>query len=382
MNKILLVSEVFPPVHGGSGRWFSEIYGRLPRGSVCCVVGAHPRDSEYDQSFPHTVYRMKLSSPEWGIKSIRGLRFYFRAWNALRGIAKKEGVTELHCGRCLPEGLAALMLRFTHRLPYRCYVHGEDVETASTSRELTWLTRQVMKYAKQIICNSENSYHILMKKWHLPDKKLIVMNPGVDIDRFMPTDEPDRPLAWQGKLVILTVGRLQKRKGQDMMIRALPELKKQFKILHYVIVGGGQERDNLEALTRKLGVEYNVEFLGEPEDDELVHLYQQCDVFALPNRRVGNDDEGFGMVLLEAQACGKPVFAGDAGGTRETLVEGTTGVLVDCTTPETLAAGLTELLKDSRSLLEIGTSGRKHVEDNFSWQALALQAKKRFLTSV
>lgn len=378
MSKILLLSEIFPPVHGGSGRWFSEIYTRFSKGSVCFVVGEHPRAAEFDQSFPHPIYRKDLSNLEWGIKSTRGLQFYIKAWHIVRRIIKQEAVTELHCGRCIPEGFVALMLWLSNGVPYRCYVHGEDVETALASREITWLTRQVMKNAKQIICNSENSYRILQEKWGLPAEKLVVMTPGVDVDRFSPADRLDRPLAWKGKLVILTVGRLQKRKGQDMMIRALPKLKKEFVNIHYAIAGGGYERASLEALAKKLEVEDIVEFLGEPDDDELVHWYQQCDVFALPNRRVGNDDEGFGMVLLEAQACGKPVVAGDAGGTRETLIEGVTGVLLDCTSPETLADGMYGLLRDSRSRKDKGAAGRRHVEAKFSWQALALVAKERF----
>lgn len=378
MTKILLVSEIFPPVHGGSGRWFSEIYGRFPAGSVCFMVDEHPRAEEYDRTFSHTVYRKALHSSEWGIRSIRGLRFYVRAWRHLRRIVKKEGITEVHCGRCLPEGLAALMLRFTHRLPYRCYVHGEDVEVALNSREHTWLTRLVMKYAKQIICNSQNSHRILLEKWQLPETKMLVMTPGVDIDRFSPTSQSDRPLSWRGKLVILTVGRLQKRKGQDMMIRALPELKKRFGNLHYAIVGGGEEQASLAALCKELGVVGNVEFLGEPNDDALVRWYQQCDVFALPNRRVGNDDEGFGMVLLEAQACGKPVLAGASGGTRETLNEGVTGKLVDCRSAETLAAGLTLLIEDSQALAAMGSEARQHVVGKFSWQVLAAEAKLAF----
>lgn len=379
MTKILLLSEIFPPVHGGSGRWFSEIYGRFPRGSVCFLVGNHPEERAYDDRSPHIIFRANLSSREWGIRSVEGLKFYFRVWRQARRIIRQQEVTHVHCGRCLPEGLVALMLRLSDRIPYTCYVHGEDVETTRTSRELTWLTRQVMKYADEIICNSENSYRILRDKWDLPAGKLKVMTPGVDIDRFIPDPNSHRPEKWTGKLVVLTVGRLQKRKGQDMMIRALPELKSQYRNIHYTIVGGGEERQSLESLAEELGVDAQVEFYGEPDDIELVQLYRHCDVFALPNRRVGNDDEGFGMVLLEAQACGRPVLAGASGGTRETLEEGTTGVLVDCTSPESLVRGLRGLLDGTRSLDQMGSDGRLLVEKKFSWEALAGKARAQFL---
>lgn len=379
MTKILLVSEIFPPTHGGSGRWFSEIYSRFPSRNVTFLVGSGGDTGANDSQAPHQIHRYNLSSPEWGLLSLTGLKFYFRIWRKLRSLVKREVINEVHCGRVLPEGLAAMMLRFSSGTPYRCYVHGEDVETALTSRELTWLTRLVMKNAKQIICNSENSYRILKEKWKLSADKIIIMTPGVDVVHFSPDTVTPKPPGWEGNINILTVGRLQQRKGQDMMIRALPELTSAFPNINYAIIGGGRERPNLERLADKLGVTEFVQFLGEVDDLQMIACYRHCDVFALPNRRIGSDDEGFGMVLLEAQACGRPVLAGASGGTRETLENGVTGVMVDCTKPENIAEALTKLLSDPERLNEMGTAGRKHVESRFSWETLALEARKRFL---
>ena len=378
-QKLLLVSEIFPPVHGGSGRWFSEIYGRFPKGRVAFLVGAHEQAGAYDSVSVHPIYRDNLSSSEWGVKSWAGLKFYLSTWRRMRHIVRRESISEVHCGRVLPEGVAALMLKVTNRVPYCCYVHGEDVETALSSRELTWLTRLVMKHAVKIICNSENSRRILKDKWRLPDEKILVMNPGVDVDRFTPDSGTPRPADWKRRLVILTVGRLQKRKGQDMMIRALPILRESFPDLMYAIVGGGQELEPLKKLVHETGVSEYVLFMGEVDDQTMVDAYRHCTLFALPNRRVGNDDEGFGMVLLEAQACGRPVLAGAAGGTRETLVDGRTGALVDCTSPESLAAAVKGLLSNPENLEAMGRAGRHHVVETFSWSTLASSAQQVFL---
>jgi phosphatidylinositol alpha-1,6-mannosyltransferase len=379
MRKILLVSEIFPPTHGGSGRWFWEIYSRFPERSVTCLVGEHPKAKTIDPDFPHRIYRFSLNTSEWGLRSLAGLRYYLKIWNKLRKLVKEEGIAQLHCGRVLPEGLAAMLINLTHRVPYTCYVHGEDVEVALTSRELKLLTQLVMKRAERIVANSQNSRRILTEKWHLPEHKVVVMTPGVDVDKFTPATS-DQPLQkWAGKRVVLTVGRLQKRKGQDMMIRALPALEARIPNLHYCIVGDGAERESLASLATELGVLHMVEFAGEINDAEMVEHYRHCDLFVLPNRRIGNDDEGFGMVLLEAQACGRPVVAGDAGGTRETMEQGTTGVLVDCTAPEPITDAVHQLFQSPVNLHTMGQAGRRRTEDCFSWNSLAKEARHLFL---
>lgn len=378
MRKILLFSEIFPPQHGGSGRWFWEVYRRFPKKSVTCFVGNHPQSDQTDRDFPHPIVRGTLTSREWGIRSWTGLRFYLRTWKNLVKIVKKESVKQVHCGRVLPEGFAALLVKFTHRIPYTCYVHGEDVETALTSRELKFMTRLVMDHAECIVANSQNSKSILTDKWELSDNRVIVMTPGVDIEKFNVDSSSSRPKHWIGKKVVLTVGRLQKRKGQDMMIRALPAIAEAFPDIHYCIIGDGDERVALGNLALSLGVSDKVEFAGELEDAETVERYRHCDLFALPNRRVGNDDEGFGMVLLEAQACGRPVLAGKAGGTGETMRENETGLRADCTDPGKLASIVINLFETPEEIDRLAAQTRKFVVSRFSWTELASQTKAHF----
>jgi phosphatidylinositol alpha-1,6-mannosyltransferase len=146
----------------------------------------------------------------------------------------------------------------------------------------------------------------------------------------------------------------------------------------YAIVGDGEEREPLEALVAGEGLGEHVQFLGEVGDEELIRCYQQCDLFALPNRQVGRDIEGFGMVLLEAQACGKPVIAGDSGGTAETMDIPATGRVVDCESPDDLAAAVTEMLSDPDRLRAMGEAARAWVRERFDWDALSRQAEDLF----
>jgi phosphatidylinositol alpha-1,6-mannosyltransferase len=199
----------------------------------------------------------------------------------------------------------------------------------------------------------------------------------VDTQRFVPASRDEtvrRRLGWDGRTVLLTVGRLQKRKGHDMLIRALPAIRQSVPGVLYAIAGDGGERTTLEGLAREQGMAEQVRFLGAVDDATLIRCYQQCDLFVLPNRREGSDIEGFGMVLLEAQACGKAVVAGDSGGTAETMRVPETGRIVACDGPDELARVLPELLARPDELARMGEAGRRWVVENFDWDALTRQA--------
>ncbi len=387
--KTLLLSEIFPPKKGGSGRWFWEVYRRLPREEYVIAAGEDPRAAAFDETHDLRVVRLPLTLPDWGLASLRGLRGYWRAFRALRRLVKAEGVTRVHCGRCVPEGWLALLLKRFYGLPYLCYAHGEEVKRAPSgegfgvlsSRQLCWMTRKVLRGADFIIANSRNTEQILRGEWGMPAERVRLLYPGVDTQRFVP--DPRRPevrgrLGWGDRPVVLTVGRLQKRKGHDQMIRALRGVRQSVPDVLYSIVGDGEERRALEELVAREGLGGSVQFLGEVNDRTLIECYQQCDLFVLPNRQIGSDIEGFGMVLLEAQACGKPVLAGASGGTAETMRVPQTGRLVSCEGPDELAAQVAALLADRGRLEQMGLAAREWVVDKFDWAALSRQAQHLF----
>jgi phosphatidylinositol alpha-1,6-mannosyltransferase len=380
-GKVLLVTEVFPPRTGGSGRWFWELYRRLPRESVVVAAGAYDGDKEFDSGHDLNVHRLPLKFPTWGLFSRAGLTAHGRALKRLSALVRRERPAMLHCGKCLPEGVLAWLLRRRTGLRYACYVHGEELTLARESRELKWLTRRALAGAAKVIANSRNTRQMLVDDWSLRPEKVEVLHPGVDTTKFVPAprDAAARNrLGWGDRPVILTVGALTKRKGQDMLIRALPAIRERIPNVLYSIVGEGSYRSDLEKLVLELGVGEHVQFRGAPGDDDLVSCYQQCDLFALPNRRVGTDFEGFGIVFLEAQACGKPVLAGDSGGTSETLEPGVTGYVLDCETPDALIESICRLLPDAQAREAMGARGRQRATSQFDWTPLANQAEKLF----
>src|SRR5262249_14768347 len=143
----------------------------------------------------------------------------------------------------------ALALKWTKGIPYFCYVHGEDVSTATCSREHAFLVRRVLRGAAFLVANSYNTQRMLLEEWGLPPERVCVLNPGVDTNYFRPAPRDlgaRQRLGWGERPVLLTVGRLQKRKGQDQMIAALNAVREKVPDVLYAIAGDGEERAALE----------------------------------------------------------------------------------------------------------------------------------------
>lgn len=176
--------------------------------------------------------------------------------------------------------------------------------------------------------------------------------------------------------VILTVGRWlasERYKGMDTLITALPRLLANRSDVHLVAVGQGDDRAWLEDLAEKNGVRRHVHFLSGLSYAELAACYSACEIFALPSR-----GEGFGIVYLEAMACGKPVIGGSHGGAPEVIQDGVTGYLVPHGDALQLATSLETLLSDPALGREMGARGRERVEQEFRFSVFAKSLKKIF----
>jgi phosphatidylinositol alpha-1,6-mannosyltransferase len=199
----------------------------------------------------------------------------------------------------------------------------------------------------------------------------------VDIDRFSPNEVARAAMRARyglgGRPVVVCVSRLVPRKGQDMLIRALPAIRERVPGAALVIVGGGPYGTSLRRLAHTFGVAEHVVFTDGVPGDELPAHHAMADVFAMPcrTRGAGLDVEGLGIVYLEASASGVPVVAGRSGGAPETVVDGETGVVVDGWDVGAVAAAVGDLLADPRRAAAMGAAGRQWVVDNWQWRTQA-----------
>ncbi len=388
LPKALLLTQIYPPAVGGSGRWFYEIYRRLPHASTVVFTEPHPEARPDAQPGP-PVIRQPFNLRDTGGFSPAGCTDYARLARRVDQACRQHDVQVLHCGRCLPEGWIGWRLRRTTGRRFVCFAHGEEVNRPArrgdtgvmSSRQHRLMGRWSLGAADLVIANSHNTARILFDQWGLSQERVAVLHPGCDLQRFRPADpdpEVRRAWGWHDRLVLLTVGRLQARKGHDHLIAALPALRQAVPHLLYAIVGRGEEAARLRALADQYQVAEAVRFYEDFNDDDLTTAYQQCDLFVLPNRQIGSDLEGFGMVLVEAQACGKPVVAGASGGTAETLDPDRTGLTLPADTPEQLVAGLMPLVTDPTRLRRYADNARDWVQRHFDWDHLAGRAAELF----
>ena len=199
----------------------------------------------------------------------------------------------------------------------------------------------------------------------------------MDTDRFAPDEVARAELRARYRLgqrpVVVCLSRLVPRKGQDMLIRALPAIRQRVHGAALVIVGGGPYRTSLRRLAHSFGVADHVVFTDGVPGDELPAHHAMADVFAMPcrTRGAGLDVEGLGIVYLEASATGVPVVAGRSGGAPETVRDGETGVVVDGWDVGAIAASVSDLLADPDRAARMGAAGRRWVVDNWQWHTQA-----------
>lgn len=375
---ILVLSEHFLPSCGGSITWLYETYRRFGPEEVVVVACEHGDTATLDTSLPFKVERVSMQMKDWDPTRPESLRRYLKLFRMVQKSQRRYQAEQVHCMKVLPEGLIAWALWHTGRIPYVLYAHGEEIQMRLTSRKLAYLIPILYRGARVIIANSHHTKQLLLDIGVRSDR-IIVIHPGVDSTAFH-SDQSSRSAIrtrynLKQSFILLTVGRLQRRKGQDMVIRALPNIKERIPNVAYMIVGSGEDT-YLRDLAAALGVAERVVFVGPIRDDERAAYYSACDVFVMPNRQIDEDIEGFGMVFLEAAAAAKPVIGGVSGGTGEAIQNGTTGLRVDGENVEAISEAIMDLASNTDRAIAMGANGRKWVDSEFRWDSVVERTRQ------
>jgi phosphatidylinositol alpha-1,6-mannosyltransferase len=296
-------------------------------------------------------------------------KFFFKSM----ALALTHRFNAIHAFRALPEGLVAwLVARLTFRRVL-IYAHGEELTTWGNGGKYKAM-RFVLRHADQIIANSDFTQDKLLSMG-VRGGRIALINPGVDVERFRPglecNDLKTKIGLQPGEKLLLSVGRLSRRKGFDMVIRSLPELIKQGINVRYALIGIGEDQEYLEKLSHESGIANHVHMLGHVSPEDLPRWYNASDVFVMPNRTINGDTEGFGMVFLEAAACGRPAIAGMAGGTGAAVQNKITGYIVDATSPAPIIEVLQCILSNADLANTIGQAGLKRAQQDFDWTRVA-----------
>jgi phosphatidylinositol alpha-1,6-mannosyltransferase len=361
--KHLLVTNDFPPKIGGIQSLLWEWWRRLPPESFAVLTSPYAGAGAFDAAQPFQIERTRepvlLPHP-----------MMVRHINAM---ARDVGADLVVLDPALPLGLVGPSLQ----LPFDLVLHGAEVTVPGrlpgSKQTLAW----VLERARHIV--AAGGYPAAEAE-HAAGRRLpiTVVPPGVDTERFRPLDAHERQQARADfglpadAEVIVSISRLVPRKGFDTAIRAVAALRRSRPDLVLAISGGGRDLARLQSLAAQL--QAPVRFLGRVSNDDLPRLYGCADLYAMlcRNRWGGLEQEGFGIVFVEAAACGVAQVAGDSGGAAEAVADGETGVVVRNPDDHRQVAAVFEaLLDDPVRRRAMGAAARERAVAEFSYEVLA-----------
>ncbi|HJP67158.1 MAG TPA: glycosyltransferase family 4 protein [Actinomycetota bacterium] len=360
--RVLMVTNDFPPRVGGVQQYEWNVVRHLPPDRVMVLApnwdGWRPHDAQQEFAVRRWPARYLWPTPE--------------VERRVLDLVREHRADVVLFGQGLPIALLGPGLA-RRGIPYAVLTHGVELWMARvpTARALL---RQALRDARAVTAVSHYTADAVQAAIP-PGIPVTLLPPAVDEARFTPNADGGavrERLGLGDAPVVVCVSRLVRRKGQDVLIRAMPMIRDRVPDARLVIVGDGPYREALETLAAE-SPPGSVLFTGEVADEELPAHHATADVFAMPcrSRWGGLEVEGFGIVYLEAGATARPSVAGRSGGAAEAVVDEETGLLVEGAEPKAVALAVAQLLANPAQARTMGEAGRRRVEESFTWRRRA-----------
>jgi phosphatidylinositol alpha-1,6-mannosyltransferase len=364
MQQTLFVTNDFGPRAGGIETFVHGLIERFPKGSVLVYTSQQGDTKNYDENW----------LKEYGVKVFRDRSKMLlptpRVIREVQKVIAAESPNSVVFGAAAPLALMGKFLKVPRKI---ALTHGHEV---------WWAKVPPFNLLMHIIGNSVDhlTYLGTFTKKEISKSlskrakdAMIHIAPGIDTKKFKPVDAKGlrADLGLTNKEVIISVGRLVPRKGQDQLVRAMPEILKSHPNAHLLFVGTGSYKKDLDNLIVERSLQQHVSFTGRVQYEDLAKYICVGDIFAMPSRSrmAGLEVEGLGIVYLEASACGLPVLGGDSGGAPDAVLPGVTGLVVNGRDTKAVADGAIKLLDADRKAM--GEAGRKWAVETWDWEIWA-----------
>ena len=364
--RVLIIPSEFPPGPGGIGTHAFELAIGLYRlGWDVCVATTqdYVEDLEikkFNRALPYKIVRLfHHSNPIWeAISRTRNLLKLIRQWQPDLLIVSGGRVVWL-----------VAMITFLHPIPWIAIGHGTEFGSPAT-----WegrLTRWAFNRAAGVVHVSNYTQQAARASGIQGQYETVIPN-GANAERFIPNAQSSgvdfrKRYKLEGTLILLTVGNVSRRKGQDVVIQAMPSILRKFPNVHYVMIGLPTLQNELEQLAAQLGISSQIHFVGRVDPDTLLAGYQACDIFIMNSRHAGGDFEGYGIAVVEAALCGKPAVVSKNSGLVEAIQDGITGLAVAEENPDATANAIVKLLGDTALRMNMGEKARLRALSEQTW---------------
>jgi phosphatidylinositol alpha-1,6-mannosyltransferase len=369
-SKILCITNDFGPRAGGIETFVIGLIERLPKNSVIVYTSSQPDSAAFDRAWMEN----------YGVRVIRDKAKVLlptpRVASAARKILRHESIGTVFFGAAAPLGLLSHGLRRAGAKRIVALTHGHEVWWAKVW-PFSWAMRRIGSGVDNLTYLGDFTRTQISRA--LTDSAasaMVKIAPGIDTDHFAPRADAKALRAELGlteKKVIVSVGRLVHRKGQDTLVESMPQILSQIPDAHLLFIGEGPYKEYLVKRAAELKVSDAITFIGRIQYAELPRYICVGDIFAMPSRSrlAGLEVEGLGIVYLEASACGLAVVGGKSGGAPDAVLESETGFAVDGTSTNAVAEAVITLFKNPERASQMGARGRQWIIDEWRWEIWA-----------
>lgn len=369
--RLLLVTQDFPPNTGGIETYCFELAKRFAKSTEHFAVLAPSQKNakSLDKNLPYSVYRIPVKNSLLPLM-IPIPVMYFSMMQKFDTVLHAQWQT-----------VGASVLSKKLGYPKHIYVaaHARELLISPFYGKGGRASGKLHSWRKKLLAKVDGFFPVskytasILIEEGISDHKIHVVGNGTDPEVFKPqnTSSLAEELNLSDKKVILTICRLVSRKGIDLVLHALKKVTEQRQDVVYLIGGIGPDEQRLKSLVSEFGLGEYVRFLGRIPDDKMASYYSISDVFVMPASNEPPDVEGFGIVFLEANACGTAVIGSKTGGIPDAVIHGETGYLIDEQNPGQLVDYLIKLLNNKELATKMGVQGRKRILNEATWDSVA-----------